>query len=60
MIEGEVQRFLVGCALAALNLLYAREVVIRAKVPPGWVRLMLFLPCLASHVLYPANNFRPP
>jgi hypothetical protein len=59
MIEGEVQRFLVGCALAALNLLYAREVVIRAKVPPGWVRLMLFLPCLASHVYYPANNFDP-
>ena len=59
MIEGEVQRFLVGCALAALNLLYAREVVIRAKVPPGWVRLMLFLPCLASHVLFPANNFDP-
>ena len=59
MIEGEVQRFLVGCALASLNLLYAREVVIRAKVPPGWVRLMLFLPCLASHVLFPANNFDP-
>ena len=34
---------MVVCGLAVVNLLYAREVVIRAKVPPGWGRLLLSL-----------------
>ena len=57
--EGEVQRFLVVCGLAVVNLLYAREVVIRAKVPPGWGRLLLFMPCLISHVYFPSKTLDP-
>ena len=50
---------MVVCGLAVVNLLYAREVVIRAKVPPGWGRLLLFMPCLISHVYFPSKTLDP-